>query len=210
MMQSCSIIFFQDQIQATRQLATWYIVVMGSSCLFVGVFILKPTVKSFGLRRTLILGLMSQCLHVVLYTTCSFLSSLTASKVLILTACILGGFAGMNFPMVAAMKSNAVSAQMQGRIQGAIGSLQYSALALGPLIGGSMLSFFSKAHPSLGLTQPFYAAPFALSMLLSPLAIAAACSLPETAEHVEGPAEREIPESKVDKLPEQGQILTGA
>lgn len=191
MLQSCLILFIEAQLEADRRQATWYLIALASSCLFAAVFILRPLANRIGLRRTLLVGIVLQLLANVFYIGSSISPDFAVSKVFVLIGTILAGFSTLNFPMIAAMKCNAVPASMQGRIQGAIGSVQYFALAMGPLIGGSLFSFASR-HQFLSLGRPFYAAPFVISVLLLVIAVCISYGLPSSAENCQEIEELEV------------------
>ncbi len=100
---------------------------IGLTSTLVGVGLVGPVVKRFGERRALLLGLG--------FFTASFMLFASAPSgslfLLAIPVCALGGFA---HPSLQALLSRRVTAGEQGRLQGAVTSMQGVAMMIGPLL----------------------------------------------------------------------------
>merc|ERR1712079_505067 len=87
------------------------------SGLVVQLGVLPCLIQRMNIARILVLGLSLQ----VLENTVLVLMHQESAVAL---ACVVGGFGSIVFPCVSALKANAASPEEQGRIQGAVSSLQ--------------------------------------------------------------------------------------
>jgi len=88
---------------------------------------LKPFNSLVGERRVVIVSFLVGSL-------CNYLYGVAETKRTIFVSATLASLTGMSFPTISAIKSNNVDEMEQGRIQGALYSLQSLASALGPLL----------------------------------------------------------------------------
>jgi len=107
-------------------IATLFMII-GVMGIFVQTVILKPFVSLLGERRVIIVSFLVGSL-------CNFLYGVAESKQTIFVSATLASLTGMSFPTISAIKSNIVAEMEQGRIQGALYSLQSLASAFGPLL----------------------------------------------------------------------------
>lgn len=107
-------------------IATLFLII-GIMGIFVQTVILKPFNSLVGERRVVIVSFLVGSL-------CNYLYGVAETKRTIFVSATLASLTGMSFPTISAIKSNNVDEMEQGRIQGALYSLQSLASALGPLL----------------------------------------------------------------------------
>ena len=107
-------------------IATLFLII-GVMGIVVQTVILKPFNSLVGERRVVIVSFLVGSL-------CNYLYGVAESKRTIFVSATLASLTGMSFPTISAIKSNNVEEIEQGRIQGALYSLQSLASALGPLL----------------------------------------------------------------------------
>ena len=107
-------------------IATLFLII-GIMGIFVQTVILKPFNSLVGERRVFIVSFLVGSL-------CNYLYGVAETKRTIFVSATLASLTGMSFPTISAIKSNNVDEMEQGRIQGALYSLQSLASALGPLL----------------------------------------------------------------------------
>lgn len=98
---------------------------------------------------------------------------LATNKTTIFVAVAISSFTGMSFPTISAIKANNVDASEQGRIQGALYSLQALASGVGPMALRTVYRY-TKDKPYPGAGSMFIFASF-----LFLLASVCACALPK-------------------------------
>lgn len=101
--------------------------IIGFMGIFVQTVMLKPFNNLLGERRVVIVAFLVGSL-------CNYLYGVADSKRTIFLSVTLASLTGMSFPTISAIKSNNVDEIEQGRIQGALYSLQSLAKALGPMM----------------------------------------------------------------------------
>eukprot|EP00573_Skeletonema_grethae_P008269 CAMPEP_0201712838 /NCGR_PEP_ID=MMETSP0578-20130828/59846_1 /ASSEMBLY_ACC=CAM_ASM_000663 /TAXON_ID=267565 /ORGANISM="Skeletonema grethea, Strain CCMP 1804" /LENGTH=340 /DNA_ID=CAMNT_0048201901 /DNA_START=42 /DNA_END=1060 /DNA_ORIENTATION=+ len=101
--------------------------IIGFMGIFVQTVMLKPFNNLLGERRVVIVAFLVGSL-------CNYLYGVADSKRTIFLSVTLASLTGMSFPTISAIKSNNVDEMEQGRIQGALYSLQSLAKALGPMM----------------------------------------------------------------------------
>jgi len=101
--------------------------VIGFCGIFIQVVVLKIANDLMGERRVLIFSFAVGAMHAVLY-------AVATKKFLIYVAAALASLLMMSFPTISAIKSNNVNSTEQGRIQGALYSVQALASSVGPSI----------------------------------------------------------------------------
>lgn len=107
-------------------IATLFMII-GIMGIFVQMVILKPFNSLVGERRVVIASFLVGAL-------CNYIYGAAESKRAIFVSATLASLTGLAFPTISAIKSNNVDEMEQGRIQGALYSLQALASALGPLL----------------------------------------------------------------------------
>jgi DHA1 family tetracycline resistance protein-like MFS transporter len=101
--------------------------IIGVMGMFVQTVLLKPFNSLLGERRLIMFSFLVGSLHNYLY-------GVAESKRTIFVSVTLASLTGMSFPTISAIKSNNVAEMEQGRIQGALYSLQALASAFGPML----------------------------------------------------------------------------
>lgn len=117
--------------------------------------LLPVLLPRFGEQRAIVVGLVSSVLGYLLYGL--------ASQGWMMYAIIVG--TSLSFivqPAVQGLVSNAVSADEQGKVQGAITSLLSVTAVIGPIVATSLFSFFTAPERTLSVPG----APFFLGALL--------------------------------------------
>lgn len=165
--QQCFILYLETSLNLTKSDAGSYLAILALTGLCVQTFVLPVAVRSLGLARSLMIGLIFQVFQSILYAAFH-------TTVAVAIGCCLGGFGTIVFPCVSALKSLAAGEDKQGQIQGAVSALQSFAMGLGPLVYGTAFSVFSWPG------SPFdEKAVFALSLVALIPAACAAFTLPK-------------------------------
>ena len=110
----------------SSDIATTFLII-GVMGMFVQTVLLKPFNSFLGERRVIIFSFFIGSVFNIMYGAAN-------SKRTIFVAATLSSLCGMSFPTISAIKSNNVNEMEQGRIQGALSSLQSLAKAVGPLL----------------------------------------------------------------------------
>lgn len=100
---------------------------MGVLGIFVQSFVLKAMLEKVGERSTITISFAFGALHTVLY-------GVARDKALVFVAMAVGTGVTMAFPTISALKANNVKDSEQGRIQGALYSVQAISSGLGPTL----------------------------------------------------------------------------
>lgn len=142
----------------------WTLALVGVSGIVVQAGLVGRIVKAIGERRALILGLACGAVGFALYASAS-------EWWMLLYAIPIAAFWGLAGPSGQALMSRRVSASEQGRLQGALSSLQGVAGMVGPTLFTGVFAYFISAQAPLELPgAALFAA--ALSVALSlPIAI---------------------------------------
>jgi len=125
--------------------------------------LIGPTVKSFGERNALMIGLLFGAIGFFVYGA-------AATGWLFLTGVPLMALWGLANPAAMAIMSRRVGANEQGQLQGANASIQGIANLIGP--GLFTLSFALAIRPELSLHMPGTPFVIAALLLLAAMAIA--------------------------------------
>jgi DHA1 family tetracycline resistance protein-like MFS transporter len=133
-------------------------------------FLIGPIVKRIGERMSLLLGL-------ALAATSSLVVALAYTGTLFLISIPLASLGGLTTPSLMALASRQASETEQGRLQGALGSLQGIAMMIAPLV---LSEIFAVAIQRGG--KPFAGVPFAFVSLVlcAALLLAARATRPRT------------------------------
>ncbi|HTE45209.1 MAG TPA: TCR/Tet family MFS transporter [Gemmatimonadaceae bacterium] len=133
-------------------------------------FLIGPIVKRVGERNALMLGLG-------LAATSAFVVALAYTGTLFLISIPIASLGGLTTPSLMAIASRQASETEQGRLQGALGSLQGIAMMIAPLV---LSEVFAVAIQRGG--KPFAGVPFAFVSLVlcATLLLAARATRPRT------------------------------
>mmetsp|Transcript_47909 Transcript_47909/g.138622 ORF Transcript_47909/g.138622 Transcript_47909/m.138622 type:complete len:453 (-) Transcript_47909:85-1443(-) len=160
--QQCFMLYLETSFGLSQVSASRYIAILALTGLLVQSLILPLVIRGVGLARGLLLALSIQVVQHLLYAS-------VHQTTVIAMACFLGGFGGMVFPIVSALKSLAAAAEQQGQVQGAVSGLQSCALGLGPLLYGSAFAYTSSPGFPFGEQLVF---AISLCMLVPAVAVA--------------------------------------
>jgi DHA1 family tetracycline resistance protein-like MFS transporter len=100
---------------------------MGILGILVQGILIKPFNECFGERWVIVIAFLLGAVD-------NFMYGVAKSKSTIYIATIISSFCGMSFPTISAIKANNVKESEQGRIQGALYSLQALASGVGPML----------------------------------------------------------------------------
>eukprot|EP00547_Thalassionema_nitzschioides_P006059 CAMPEP_0194207448 /NCGR_PEP_ID=MMETSP0156-20130528/6184_1 /TAXON_ID=33649 /ORGANISM="Thalassionema nitzschioides, Strain L26-B" /LENGTH=473 /DNA_ID=CAMNT_0038934215 /DNA_START=86 /DNA_END=1504 /DNA_ORIENTATION=+ len=100
---------------------------MGTLGILVQGVLIKPFIYCVGEKYVIVLAFLVGSFHNVLY-------GIASEKWEIFISISLASFVGMSFPTISAIKANNVAENEQGRIQGALYSIQALAAGTGPMI----------------------------------------------------------------------------
>lgn len=100
---------------------------MGVLGIFVQGVLIKPFIYCLGEKYVIVLAFLVGSVHNVLYGVAS-------QKWIVFVALSLASFVAMSFPTISAIKANNVAENEQGRIQGALSSIQALAAGTGPMV----------------------------------------------------------------------------
>jgi DHA1 family tetracycline resistance protein-like MFS transporter len=142
----------------------------GIGSMITSAFIIGPIVKRIGERNALLLGLS-------LAAASSLVVALAYTGTLFLFSIPIAAFGGLTSPSLMAIASRQASEREQGRLQGALGSLQGIAMMVAPLV---LSEIFAVAIQRGG--KPFAGVPFAFVSLVTccALLLAARATRPRT------------------------------
>jgi len=143
----------------------------GIGSMVASAFLIGPIVKRIGERNALLLGIS-------LAATSSLVIALAYSGTLFLLSIPIASLGGLTSPSFMAIASRQASETEQGRLQGALGSLQGIAMMVSPLV---LTEIFAVAIQRGG--KPFAGVPFAFVTLVLCVALmlAARATRPRTA-----------------------------
>jgi len=158
--------------------ASSFLITLALSGLAVQIIALPLLMPRVSITKVLALGLGFQLMQSIIL---AFVHSESAVSI----SCVLGGFGSIVFPCVAALKSYAAPEHEQGRIQGAVSSLQSAAMGMGPMAYGTAFAYL--VGPSAPGGHPLPGATFCLSILALAVAFATTLTLhrhlPENLKH---------------------------
>jgi MFS transporter, DHA1 family, tetracycline resistance protein len=156
--------YLQERLDFTTKDVSVMFFIMGTLGLFAQGVLLKPLNDCIGEKWVVALAFFVGAVDNTMY-------GLATNKATIFTAVALSSITGMAFPTISAIKANNVEVTEQGRIQGALYSLQALASGLGPVL--LRLVYTKFRHSSVGPGAMFI---FAASLYL--VAVAVAYALP--------------------------------
>ena len=119
--------YLQERLAFTTQDVSLLFFIMGTLGLFVQGVLLKPFNDCFGEKWVVALAFAVGAIDNTMY-------GVARNKTTIYVAVALSTLTGMAFPTISAIKANNVAVNEQGRIQGALYSLQALASGLGPVL----------------------------------------------------------------------------
>jgi len=157
--------YLEDQLGFTEKDISTIFIIIGTMGMMAQGLLLKPLNECVGEKMVVALCFFIGAVDNTMY-------GIATNKGTIYAAVALSAFTGMAFPTISAIKSNNVGASEQGRIQGALYSLQALASGVGP-VTLRYVSSITKDGP-LGAGSMFV---FAGGLYLC--AVAAACALPK-------------------------------
>jgi len=108
----------------TKDISVMFLII-GVTGIFVQVVVMKPLNDMVGEKMVVALSFMAGTLG-------NFLYGVARNKSVIFMAILISGLGSMSFPTISAIKANNVKSSEQGRIQGALYSVQALASGLGP------------------------------------------------------------------------------
>ncbi|KAG7342555.1 tetracycline resistance protein [Nitzschia inconspicua] len=156
--------YLEERLGFTNQDVSVMFLVVGIMGLVAQGLLLKPLNDLLGEKNVVALAFLCGALDNAMY-------GLARNKTTIFVALGVAGLTGMAFPTISAIKANNVEPSEQGRIQGALYSLQALASGLGPV---SLKFVYSQTkHTKVGPGSMFL---FASGLYL--VAVCIACSLP--------------------------------
>ena len=134
---------------------------VGIMAILVQGLLVRPFIKRFGERRTILFGICA--------ATIAFLGYGMASESwMMFVAIIIGGLGGVSGPAIQGLIAGTVAAHDQGKIQGALTSLMSLTSILAPLIfAAGLFSYFTS--PAAPFALP--GAPFLLGSVLMAISI---------------------------------------
>jgi DHA1 family tetracycline resistance protein-like MFS transporter len=121
------IYYVEERLGFTDKDVALMFVLIGIPGIIVQGILIKPFIECLGEKHVIALCFMVGALDNVMY-------GLAGQKVTIFVAITISSFCGMAFPTISAVKSNNVEESEQGRIQGALYSLQALASGVGPML----------------------------------------------------------------------------
>jgi MFS transporter, DHA1 family, tetracycline resistance protein len=156
--------YLEERLGFTSRDVSTMFLVLGCMGLIAQGFLLKPLSDTLGEKYVVALAFLCGAVDNAMY-------GLAQNKTTIFVAVGVAGLTGMAFPTISAIKANNVEPSEQGRIQGALYSLQALASGLGPI---TLKFVYSQTkHSELGPGCMFV---FASGLYL--IAVCIACSLP--------------------------------
>jgi len=164
--QTLLIYYVEERLQFNDHDVALMFMIMGLLGILVQAVLLKPLNDWIGERWVIVLAFSLGSLDNVLY-------GLARKKGLVFFAVSLSAFAGLSFPTISAIKSNNVQESEQGRIQGALYSLQALASGTGPML---LRFVYSQTKD---LPYPGAGWMFIFAGLLYLVAVACAWALPK-------------------------------
>eukprot|EP00980_Cylindrotheca_fusiformis_P014317 scaffold3821_cov127-Cylindrotheca_fusiformis.AAC.7 len=157
--------YVEEQLGFTDKDVSLMFVMIGIMGLMAQGILLKPLNECIGEKMVVAFCFLIGAIDNIMY-------GLANKKSTIYAAVALGGLAGMAFPTISAIKSNNVDVSEQGRIQGALYSLQALASGVGPVLLRYVYSHTKNCPLGAGTM-------FVFAGLLYLVAVAAACALPK-------------------------------
>jgi DHA1 family tetracycline resistance protein-like MFS transporter len=164
--------YLEERLGFTMADVSKMFVILGCMGLIAQGFLLKPLNDCLGEKNVVAFAFLCGAIDNAMY-------GLARNKTTIFVALGVAGLTGMAFPTISAIKANNVDESEQGRIQGALYSLQALASGLGPV---SLKFVYSKTKDStLGPGSMFL---FASCLYL--IAVCIACYLPKDKANAHG------------------------
>lgn len=117
--------YLEDQLNFDAKDISLMFLTIGVTGIFVQVVVMKPLNDMVGEKMVVALSFMAGTLG-------NFLYGIGRNKSVIFVALLISGLGSMSFPTISAIKANNVESSEQGRIQGALYSVQSLASGLGP------------------------------------------------------------------------------
>ncbi|MDO4264074.1 MAG: TCR/Tet family MFS transporter [Deinococcus sp.] len=163
-------VIFTTWVLYTEKVLSWTagqngiaLAVSGLLSALVSAFLVGRAVSAWGERKTLLVGLGFGVAEFLI------LSVASSSPVLYLSL-VVGALTGLAQPAIQGYISQQVADSEQGRVQGAITSLQSVVGIVGPLLATTVFAAFTAAHAPLGLHFP--GAAFLMGAVFMALGIA--------------------------------------
>mmetsp|Transcript_26658 Transcript_26658/g.63564 ORF Transcript_26658/g.63564 Transcript_26658/m.63564 type:complete len:676 (-) Transcript_26658:121-2148(-) len=176
------IYYLEERLGFTNKDVSIMFFIMGVMGVVAQAFLLKPLNDLLGEKLVVALAFTCGAIDNTMY-------GLAKNKQTIFAAVGIAGLTGMAFPTISAIKANNVAESEQGRIQGALYSLQALASGIGPV---ALRYVYSKTqHTAIGPGTMFI---FAAGLYL--IAVCIACALPKDKAN----ASRRGPQSNDDEL----------
>ena len=157
--------YLQERLAFTTKDVSLLFFIMGTLGLFVQGVLLKPINDCFGEKWVVALAFAVGAIDNTMY-------GLARNKTTIYIAVALSTLTGMAFPTISAIKANNVAVNEQGRIQGALYSLQALASGIGPVL---MRFVYAQCREDSRLGP---GTMFVFAACLYLVAVGVACALP--------------------------------
>jgi len=124
--QSLLLYYLEDRLAFNDKDIVKMFILIGVLGILVQGILIKPFIQCLGEKLVIVMAFLIGSIVNVLY-------GIASEKWMIFVALSLGSFVGMSFPTISAIKANNVKENEQGRIQGALFSVQALAAGLGPM-----------------------------------------------------------------------------
>jgi DHA1 family tetracycline resistance protein-like MFS transporter len=160
------LLYYVDSVLSftSMDIAVMFLLV-GMSAVFAQAILLRPLNDCIGERLIVVVCFIAATMSNTMY-------GLARNRKELYIGVCFGALSGMAFPTISAIKANNVGSSEQGRIQGALFSIQAVSAGIGPIAMRSVDSFAKRSGSSPG-TMFFFAA------FLQFVALCCACRLPK-------------------------------
>eukprot|EP00546_Thalassionema_frauenfeldii_P018674 CAMPEP_0178894468 /NCGR_PEP_ID=MMETSP0786-20121207/26_1 /TAXON_ID=186022 /ORGANISM="Thalassionema frauenfeldii, Strain CCMP 1798" /LENGTH=197 /DNA_ID=CAMNT_0020564547 /DNA_START=689 /DNA_END=1282 /DNA_ORIENTATION=- len=125
--QTLLLYYLEERLAFNEKDVAKMFVMMGVLGILVQGVLIKPFIACLGERFVIVFAFLLGSVHNVLY-------GIASKKWVVFVAISLASFVGMSFPTISAIKANNVLENEQGRIQGALFSIQALAGGTGPMV----------------------------------------------------------------------------
>ncbi|GAX10547.1 hypothetical protein FisN_40Lh017 [Fistulifera solaris] len=193
--QTLLLYYIQERLSFNDKDIANLFLIMGVLGIFVQSVGLKTVIEKAGERNTIMISFALGTIHNLLY-------GLARNKATIFVAIAIGSGVSMAFPTISAIKANNVKDAEQGRIQGALYSVQAIASGLGPTV---MRQIYGLSQDGTSIVWG-PGTMFLFSSLFYVVAVYCASQLPEEANASHDLSE-EVNESSSEDLVEESSLL---
>jgi hypothetical protein len=170
--------YLEERLSFTTQDVSVMFLIMGVMGLLTQGVLLKPLNDRIGERLVVAFCFLVGAIDNTMY-------GLAHNKTTIYAAVAISALTGMAFPTISAIKANNVAVTEQGRIQGALYSLQALASGVGPVVLRFVYSIFKESSVGPG-------AMFVFAGMLYLVAVGVALALPTDRANAQTPEDDEV------------------